>query len=281
MSHGSTHARCSTCAAELESCDCVGDGATHCLRAQGWMKAKHSSCRYCPRCCWGWAAPNVDHLHCRHWEPYLSWQERHRPDPVLGRVQPWRMRRRPTLVRRALGQVASAVTRTWRGTCLEYTMRGAGLHVPLRPVVFMKESGWGPSRMAVVAAPGPMEAPLKANSSTGRYTAKGLALGPAAESFLASGELESHTGKVRSSRRTGGLGSLEVAERAAPMMLQGRWAGPMMLHGRLLQIRGLRPPPRTLRLTGPSEAQRITGTISRHVVEVQAHPSPRLRRWCL
>lgn len=70
-----------------------------------------------------------------------------------------------------------------------------GVHVPLRPVVFMKESGWGPSRMAMVAAPGPMEAPLKANSRTGRYTAKGHALGPAAEYVLASGKLESHTGR--------------------------------------------------------------------------------------
>ena len=75
-SHGSICATCSECGAYLESCDCVGDGATHCLRAQGWQKAKNSSCRYCPRCCWGWEAPNVAHLFCRHRDPYLSWRER-------------------------------------------------------------------------------------------------------------------------------------------------------------------------------------------------------------
>ena len=49
--------------------------------------------------------------------------------------------------------------------------------------------------MAVVAAPGPMEAPMMANSGAGRCTAKGLALGPAAESILASGEMGSHMEK--------------------------------------------------------------------------------------
>ena len=72
---GRLHAHCHEqgCGSELPSCNCVGDGSTHCLRAQGLKKTRSKSHRYCPRHGWGLGAPNVDHLHCEHRTPYLAW----------------------------------------------------------------------------------------------------------------------------------------------------------------------------------------------------------------
>ena len=72
---GRLHVHCQEagCDADTWSCDCLGEGSTHCLRAQGWKKARTNSHRYCPRHGWDWDPPNVDYLWCEHRHPYSEW----------------------------------------------------------------------------------------------------------------------------------------------------------------------------------------------------------------
>ena len=71
---GRIHARCAHegCGCETWSCHCLGDGSTHCLRAQGWTKARSSTKRYCPTHSWGVDEPKVEHMNCEHLEAYLQ-----------------------------------------------------------------------------------------------------------------------------------------------------------------------------------------------------------------
>ena len=72
---GCFHVHCheAGCDAETWSCDCLGEGSTHCLRAQGWTKAKNNSHRYCRMHGWDWLPPNMDHLWCKHRDAYSEW----------------------------------------------------------------------------------------------------------------------------------------------------------------------------------------------------------------
>ena len=72
---GCFHVHCheAGCDAETWSCDCLGEGSTHCLRAQGWTKAKNNSHRYCRMHGWDWVPPNMDHLWCKHRDAYSEW----------------------------------------------------------------------------------------------------------------------------------------------------------------------------------------------------------------
>jgi len=127
------------CDAELWSCVVWGASPSHCLRAQGWQKARNSSNRYCPRHAWGWQPPDTELLWCEHRQPQGDTsppRSSRRPDPGSSRLSR-QMQQEPSissvvgaegLVLCQMGQRARVIrsAATQNQTCLRATIREPG-----------------------------------------------------------------------------------------------------------------------------------------------------------